>query len=235
MNDFPVMVVTGTSKGVGRGIAEHFIAKGYNVFGCSRGAATLESERYHHSQVDIGDESQARKWIRFVKNTSNRIDVLVSNAGLVESALQMVVTSGNVVEDIIRSNFIGSYYICREVAKVMVLKRYGRIITMSSIMPCIHEPGTSVYSASKSAVVEMTKVLAREIAPLGITCNVIAPAMISNEASQAFGEAWTVRMLEKQTIKRKITIEEICHVVSFFISPESSCITGEVIHLGLVS
>jgi len=236
MNDFPVMVVTGTSRGVGRGIAEHFIAKGYNVFGCSRGAAAVESERYHHALVDIGDESQVRKWIRSVKEeTSNRIDVLVSNAGLVKSALQMVVTSGNVVEDIIRSNFIGSYYVCREVAKVMVLKRCGRIITMSSIMTCIHEPGTSVYSASKSAVVEMTKVLAREIAPLGITCNAIAPAMISNEASEAFGEAWTVRMLEKQTIKRKITIEEICHVISFFISPESSSITGEIMHMGLVS
>lgn len=231
----PVIVITGTSKGIGRGMAEYYIAQGYTVFGCSRGPATLETERYFHTQLDIGDEKQVREWVRSIKKAAHRIDVLVCNAGVVESALQMTVTPGSLVNHYLQTNFAGTYYVCREVAKVMLLQRAGRIITISSIMTRLHEPGTSLYSATKSAIVEMTKVLARELAPLGITCNVVAPSMILTESAQAFGDEWQKHMLEKQTLKREITIGEICNVVSFFVRPESGCITGEVIHMGLVS
>ncbi len=234
-NNNPVMVITGTSKGIGRGMAEHYLAKGYIVFGCSRGPATFERENYHHHQLDIGDEKQVREWVRAVKKSARKIDVLVCNAGVVESALQMTVTPGTLVDLYLRTNFAGTYYVCREVAKVMLLQRAGRIITISSIMTRLHEPGTSLYSATKSAIVEMTKVLARELAPLGVTCNVVAPSMILTESALAFGDEWQKHMLEKQTLKREITIDEICNVISFFVRPESGCITGEVIHMGLVS
>jgi len=234
-NNNPVMVITGTSKGIGRGMAEHYLAKGYTVFGCSRGPSTFERENYHHHQLDIGDEKQVREWVRAVKKSARKIDVLVCNAGVVESALQMTVTPGTLVDLYLRTNFAGTYYVCREVAKVMLLQRTGRIINISSIMTRLHEPGTSLYSATKSAIVEMTKVLARELAPLGVTCNVVAPSMILTDSAKAFGDEWQKHMLEKQTLKREITIDEICNVVSFFARPESGCITGEVIHMGLVS
>jgi 3-oxoacyl-[acyl-carrier protein] reductase len=235
MSNHSVIAITGTSKGTGKGIAEYFLKRNFKVFGCSRGNSVIENENYYHTHLDLRDETQVQKWVRSIKKSAQKIDVLVSNAGLVESALQMIVTSGTIVENIFDSNFFGSYFVCREAAKVMVTQKYGRIITISSTMASLHEPGTSVYSASKSAVVEMTKVLAREVAPFGITCNSIAPAMIDNDASGAFGEEWTARMLDKQTIKRKVTIEEICNVIAFLIASESSCITGEVIHMGLVS
>lgn len=230
-----IMVITGTSKGIGRGMAEHYLAQGYTVFGCSRGPATIETETYHHQQLDIGDEKAVREWIRGVKRAAQRIDVLVCNAGVVESALQMTVTPGNLVDLYLRTNFAGTYFVCREVAKVMLLQRAGRIITVSSIMTHLHEPGTSLYTATKSGIESMTKVLARELAPVGITCNVVAPSMILTEAAQAFGDEWQKHMLEKQTLKREISVEEICNVVSFFAGPNSGCITGQVIHMGLVS
>jgi 3-oxoacyl-[acyl-carrier protein] reductase len=99
----------------------------------------------------------------------------------------------------------------------------------------LHEEGTSAYSASKSAVVEMTKILAKELAPLGVTCNVVAPSMIMTDAVESLGETVIARALEKLTIKRTLTIEEIANVVLFLINPESRCVTGQVIHLGLVS
>lgn len=235
MSDKQVIIITGTSKGSGYGMAEYFLEKGFFVFGCSRGKSAIDSENYNHTQVDITDELQVQRWMRSIKKSGRKIDAVVSNAGLVESALQMVVTSGKIVEEIIKNNFIGSYFVCREASKIMISQNYGRIVTISSTMTALHEPGTSAYSASKSAVVEMTKVLAKEVAPFGVTCNVVSPAMILNDRSLAFGEEWTNRILDKQTIKRKVTIEEICHVISFLIAPESSGITGEVIHMGLVS
>ena len=235
VDDRPVMVITGTSRGIGRGMAEYFVAKGYRVVGCSRGPATLETGEYHHSQVDVGDERQVRSWVRQIKNDFKRIDVLVCNAGLVRSALLMTVTPDEVLKTFLRTHVNGTYYVCREVSKVMVLRKYGRIITISSLGVPLHLEGTSAYSATKSAIVEMTKILAKELAPLGITCNVLGPALIMTESAQAMGQEWMERLLEKQTIKRTVTIEEICNVVSFFAASESGCITGQVINMGLVS
>jgi 3-oxoacyl-[acyl-carrier protein] reductase len=80
----------------------------------------------------------------------------------------------------------------------------------------------------------MTKIMAKELAPLGITCNVIAPSMFMTDAVQDLGGKVIEHALDKLTIKRTLTIEEICNVVSFFAAPASSCITGQVIHMGLV-
>jgi 3-oxoacyl-[acyl-carrier protein] reductase len=233
--DLPVMVITGTRTGLGRGIAEHFVKSGYVVAGCSRGAATLEMEGYQHANVDVCDEGQVRRWIRSIQNTYRRIDVLVCNAGIAPAALLMTMTPGEILEPLLRTNVSGTYYVCREVAKIMMMQRFGRIVTMSSMAMGLHEEGTSAYSASKAAVVEMTKILAKELAPLGITCNVIAPSMVITDAVKALGEAVVARALEKLTIKRTLTIEEICNVISFFAAPHSACITGQVIHMGLVA
>lgn len=233
-NDAPVMVVTGTSKGIGRGIAVYFLARGYRVAGCSRGQSTISDENYIHTVLDIADENDVRSWIRSIKKAYKRIDVLVSNAGYAPANLLMTMTSSQVLSTLLQTNIAGSFYVCREVSKVMMLQRSGSIITTSSMAVGLHEEGTSAYSASKSAIVEMTKVIAKELAPLGITCNVIAPSMLMTDAVEFLGEDIIERALSKLTIKRPVTNEEICNIVAFLAAPESRCITGQVIHMGLV-
>jgi len=232
--DRPVMAITGTRTGAGRGIAEHFAARGYMVAGCSRGPAGFAAESYEHTQVDVCDERQVAAWMRGIRNRHQRLDVLVANAGLAPAASLMMATPGEVLEPLLRTNVCGTYYACREAAKVMALRRSGRIVTVSSMAVGLHEEGTSAYSASKSAVVEMTKILAKEVAPLGITCNVIAPSMLMTDAVRALGEDVIKRALSRLTIQREVTIEEICNAIAFFAAPESACITGQVLHMGLV-
>ncbi len=231
----PVMVITGTSRGIGRGMTEYFLKKDYQVIGCSRKATTLRMEGYHHFEVDVGDESQVRNWVRIIKKKFKRVDVLICNAGLVSSALLMAVTPGDMLDKFLHTNFAGTFYVCREISKIMVAKQKGRIITISSLGVPLHLKGTSVYSATKSAVVEMTKILAKELAPSGITCNVLGPALHMTGSAYDMGEEWRDDLLEQQTIKRTVNIDEICNVISFFAAPESSCITGQVINMGLVS
>lgn len=233
--DGQVMVITGTSKGMGRAVAEYFSSNGYCVAGCSRGPSTLTVEGYHHTQVDVGDEHQVRAWVREIRDKFGTIDILVCNAGSVQSALLMTVTPDEVLQTFLRTHVAGTYYMCREVSKVMLRRKYGRIITVSSLGVPLHLEGTSAYSATKSAIIEMTKILAKELAPVGITCNVFSPALFMTDAAKAFGQEWAGRLLEKQTIKRTVTAEEICNVISFYISPESGAITGQVINMGLVS
>jgi len=232
--DRPVMVVTGTRTGIGRGIAGLFAARGCMVMGCSRGPASFDSEFYEHTQVDVGDEQQVAAWISSIRKRHERIDLLVASAGSAPADSLLMTTSAQVLEPLLRTNVCGTYYVCREAAKVMILRRTGRIVTLSSMAVGLHAEGTSAYSASKSAIVEMTKILAKELAPLGITCNVIAPSMIMTDAVRALGEEIIARALSRLTIKREVTIEEICNVITFFASPESGCITGQVLHMGLV-
>lgn len=228
------MVITGTTRGIGHEMASHFLNKGYRVAGCGRGESTFVHEDYFHTPVDISSELQVREWVRGVKNRFGRIDALICNAGHAPANLLLAMTPGEMVVDLLQTNVAGTFYLCREVSKVMMRQRSGRIVTTSSMAVGLHQEGTSAYAASKAAVVEMTKILAKELAPAGITCNVIAPSMLMTDAVAALGEAVIERALSNLTLKRTVTMEEICNVISFFIAPESGCITGQVIHLGLV-
>jgi 3-oxoacyl-[acyl-carrier protein] reductase len=230
-----IMVVTGTSRGIGRGIAEYFAAKGFVVSGCSRGASTLgELAGYDHSSVDVRDEKQVREWARDVKRRHGRVDVVVCNVGLVKLGALTALTSLDVFQDFVTSILTSTFLVCREFAKIMSLQRSGRIVNVTSIMTELHAPGTVAYASAKSGVVELTKVLARELVTSGITCNVVSPSVVQTDSSLAFGEEWMTKMLAMQTIQRPIDVAELCNIVEFFAAPESSCVTGQVIHTCLV-
>ncbi len=233
MSDSLVALVTGASRGVGLGITEHLLTQGYRVAGCSRSPSPLEKERYEHAIVDVGDAGQVRQWVRAVARSCGRIDVVVNNAGVGPAALALA-TSNDLVESTLRTNFLGTFAVCRESAKVMLKQKSGRIINISTMATAIHMEGASAYAASKSAVEEFSKVLAKELAPLGITCNVIAPSLVESEMVATLSEEAIQRYEQSLAIKRWTTIEDICNVISFFSSPASSYVTGQVIRLGFV-
>ncbi len=228
------IIITGTSRGLGLQLAQMFISSGSCVYGCSRGKSSIDSEAYIHSVVDISDEVQVRSWIRSIKRSTDSIDVLICNAGLVESVLSLSTTSKKTFDDFLNINILGTFLVCREVSKIMAVQQHGRIIAISSTMTKLTMPGTSAYSSSKSAIEAMIKVMARELAGANVTCNVVAPGLISNDTSEVFGDDWKKRMIDQQTIKRAITTEEIYNAILFYSSRGASCVTGQVMYLGLV-
>jgi len=230
-----IMVITGTSRGIGKGIAEYFLSKGLIVAGCSRSVTTITHEKYHHTEVDLTDEIQVQKWARKLRTDLKKIDVLVCNVGLVKSALFMTMTPGAVLDSFLKTNLTATFLVCREISKIMLTANYGRIITISSILTALHEPGTSAYSMTKSGVIELTKVMARELAPNNITCNVVSPSVVETEAVADLGEEWKERALNLQTIKRIVSTEEVSNIISFYGSKESGAITGQVINMCLVN
>lgn len=232
--DAPLMLITGASRGIGRGLAEHFVGAGYRVAGCSRGESDLRDARYSHARVDVADERAVRAWVRAIRNELGVADVLVCNAGAAKAARLLTMTDGLMLDEVIRSNVYGTYFVCREVARTMMAAHAGRIVTISSMAVGLHEEGTSAYGAAKAAIVEMTKVLAKELAPHGVTANVVAPSMYPSDAFAALGSDVQERARGKLTIQRNLTIPEIANAVAFFAAPESRAVTGQVIHLGLV-
>lgn len=234
MSSLPVMVITGTSKGIGRGLAEYYATHGYLVWGCSRREASLNLPNYFHTQLDVSDEKSVREWAKIVKRELQRVDVLVCNAGLLGSRALLLMTSGETLKSMWKVNVEGVFYTCREFAKIMLMKRFGRIITLGSNTSYFHLEGAGIYTATKSSVEQLTKTFAIELASSGITCNMVAPGLILTESVQAIGENALKLTIQHQTIKRTQTIDDIVNVISFFAAPENSCITGQVLKMGLI-
>lgn len=233
MDSRKVALITGASRGIGRGLAECLLAAGFRVAGCSRGEAPPIDGDYEHTCIDIADEKAVQGWVKGVARSHQRIDVLVNNAGDY-AQIPAVLTSGETLEKLMRVNYMGSFIASREAAKIMVRQRSGRIINMASMACGLHSEGASAYAASKSAVIEYSKVLAKELAESNVTVNVVAPSMVDTGMLEELGEKSRESALQSLTLKRSCSLEEVNHVVMFLASDLAACVTGQVIYLGLV-
>ena len=229
------IVVTGSSRGMGKAISEYFLKTGNIVIGCSRSPGVITHANYRHYLVDVCEENQVRAWVRQVKKDYARVDVVVNNVGLVQLGALTGGTSLEMFKQFIDSILVSTFLVCREFSKLMVMQKFGRLINITSIMTELHAPGTCAYASAKKAVVEFSKILATEVVDYGVTCNVISPSLINTEASSVFGEEWERNMLAMQTLKIPIKPEQICHLIEFFSSPKSDIVTGQVLHTCLVN
>lgn len=233
--DKEVVVISGTSKGIGRKLAEYFLKKNAIVYGCSRGDSDLVHELYHHKKVDIQDESEIRMWVREIKKASKKVDILICNAGYAPANMLATITPGKVLDKILKTNVEGTFLLCKEVAKIMMKNNYGRIVTISSMSAGLHLEGTSAYAASKAAVREFTRIIAKELERFNITCNTVAPSMYMTESVEAMPEEVIEYALNSLTQKRVLDIEEIYHVIDFFTDIRAKSVTGQIIYLGLAN
>jgi 3-oxoacyl-[acyl-carrier protein] reductase len=231
MPDQEVVLITGTRKGIGRYMAEHFVRKGALVEGCSRAAPEWELENYTHHRLDVADETQVKAMLSSIQKRHGRLDILINNAGIA-SMNHILLTPAATVDRIMATNFRGVFLMCREAAKLMQRRRYGRIVNLSTIAVPMRLEGESIYAASKSAVVTFSQILAREIADFGITCNVVAPTPIETDLIRGVPQEKIDSIVNRLAIKRLGRFEDVANVIDFFVRPESDYITGQVIYLG---
>ncbi|GAA5508225.1 SDR family oxidoreductase [Novipirellula caenicola] len=232
-----IVLITGTSRGIGRHLAERFLSGGDIVIGCSRSAAMPEgiaadsSHRYTHHRVDVSDESAVRQLFHEIKQQHGRLDALINNAGIA-SMNHSLLTPIESVRSVFETNVIGTFLFCQEAAKLMLANRSGRIVNMASVAAPLKLEGESAYAASKAAVVSLTEVLAREFASSGITVNAVGPSPIETDLIRGVPAKKVDQLIDRQAIKRLGTAEDVYNVVEFFLRPESDFITGQIIYLG---
>jgi 3-oxoacyl-[acyl-carrier protein] reductase len=226
-----VVLITGTRKGIGRFLAKHFLQKGATVLGCSRRPVDWQLENYEHHIADVSDESQVKAVISAIRNRYGRLDIAINNAG-VAAMNHVLLTPIATVDRIMRTNFYGTFLVCRESAKLMMKRRTGRIVNISTVAVPLQLEGEAVYAASKSAIESFTQILARELAEFGITCNVVGLPPIETDLIRSVPKDRIDRVIDSLVIKRMGRFEDVANVIDFFVRPESEYVTGQTIYLG---
>jgi len=229
-----IILITGTSRGIGLGLAKHFLRQGDQVCGCSRGPAVLRHARYTHHTLDVADEAAVVAMVRASVRQHGRIDALLNNAGIatMNAALLSPLASA---QAILATNFHGTFLFAREAGKTMVRRKAGRIVNFTTVATPLRLEGESLYAASKAAVESFTQVLARELGPTGVTVNAVGPTPVPTDLVKNVPPAKMEALLARQAIRRFGTIEDVVNVVEFFLSPRSAFITGQIIYLGGVT
>ena len=230
-NSRPVLLVSGSSKGIGRYLVEYYLAKGYLVAGCSRHNSSLQHENYQHFSVSVSDEIKVKEMFAEIYRDYGRLDVLVNNAGIA-SMNHILLMPVETAKSILETNFIGTFLLCREAAKLMRKRQFGRIVNLATVAVPLKLEGEAVYAASKAAVLSFTQIAAKEMASFGITVNAVGPTPIETDLIKAVPEEKIEKLISLQTIPRLGKFEDVSNVIDFFIQPESHFITGQAIFLG---
>ena len=231
MSEKQVMIITGTRKGIGKYLAEYYVGKGFQVVGCSRSKIDFELGNYIHYYLDVSNENDVKKMFSEIRKKYSRLDVLINNAGTA-STNHILLTSITTVKNIINTNFIGTFIFCREAAKLMKKKQFGRIVNIVSVDTPLKLEGTAIYASSKAAIVNLSEILAKELSIYKITINSVGPAPVKTDLIQGVPIEKFNSMLDRQAINRYTELEDISNVIDFFIQRQSNFVTGQVIYLG---
>jgi 3-oxoacyl-[acyl-carrier protein] reductase len=232
MNDKPMMLITGTRKGIGKYLAEYYTNKGFQVVGCSRSDIDFELNNYQHFCLDISDESSVKKMFSEIRKKFGRLDVLINNAGIA-SMNHVLLTPLKEVQDILNTNFVGTFLCCREAVKLMKRNKSGRIVNISSIHVPLATVGTSIYGASKASIEQFSRVLAREVFQFGININLLALSVVkSSGMADGISDDITLKILERTISKTQLDLKDVSNAIDFLISPKSGMVTNQTLYLG---
>ncbi|ACL75064.1 3-oxoacyl-[acyl-carrier-protein] reductase [Ruminiclostridium cellulolyticum] len=236
-------VITGSSRGIGKAIAEKLGKLGANVVLNGTTDKVLDTAKELEAMGikvtavvgDIRHAEDVKTLMNTAVNTFGGIDILINNAGITKDK-PMAMMSEDDWDTVLDINLKGAFLCTKAAAKLMLKKKYGRIVNISSVAGNYGNPGQANYSASKAGLIGLTKTTAKEFAPRGIICNVVCPGAIVSDMTEILPDDLKKKYIEKIALGRFGTPEEVANVVAFFASEEAGYVTGQVIDIdgGLV-
>lgn len=231
-----VALVTGASRGIGRAIAEQLAAQGAKVIGTAtteKGAAAISAYLADSGKglvLNVTDAESIEQCLTEIKNQFGEIDILINNAGITRDNLLMRMKDDEWF-DIIQTNLTSVFRLSKAVLRSMMKKRYGRIVTIGSVVGSMGNAGQTNYAAAKAGVLGFTKSLAREVASRGITVNAVAPGFIDTDMTKELSDEQKEAIFSQVPANRLGQPEEIAATVAFLVSAPAAYITGETIHV----
>lgn len=232
-------IITGGARGIGRAIAERLLASGARVSLWDVDAAALAKasaemgvpEAVHTATVDLADLASVRAAIDATLQSFGKLDILVNNAGITGGNAKTWEIDPSDWQRVMEINLNGPFYCCRSVVPHLMKNGYGRIVNIASIAGKEGNPNAAHYSASKAAVIALTKSLGKELATSNITVNAVTPAVIATDILHQMQQSHIDYMLSKIPMGRFGNKEEAAALVAWLCSEECSFTTGAVFDL----
>jgi 3-oxoacyl-[acyl-carrier protein] reductase len=232
-----VALVTGASRGIGKAIALRLAERGFRVVGSATseaGAAAVGEALAAHSGrgivLDVTDGDALGAAVDAVVRDCGGLHVLVNNAGITRDMLSMRMKDDD-WNAVLATNLTAVFRASRAAIRPMMKQRYGRIVSITSVVGASGNPGQANYAAAKAGVAGMTRSLARELGSRGITVNCVAPGFIETDMTRSLPEAQSAALLAQIPLGRLGQASEVAHAVAFLASPEASYITGTELHV----
>ena len=232
-----ICIVTGAAQGIGREIAKRFAADGAVVYACDRQELSeakikeLEEQKIHYLSFDLTDAAAVKQAMMQIFKAEGRIDVLVNNAGVVfNRKIGMIIREET--ELMFRINVIAVIELIQLVSRLMARNGGGSIVNIASVTAVLGSPGQVAYSATKGAIISLTKSAAKELAAQGIRVNAVAPGIVKTERFAELYEANGEKIDERISriaLGRLGTPEDIANACSFLASDRASYISGQIV------
>lgn len=225
------VLITGATRGIGRFLAEHYLSQGDTVIGCGRSEAAIAHANYAHHTVDVTSDAAVTAMFGAIRSAHGGLDVLVNNAGAA-SMNAFSLTPPSTARRIVDINVIAPMLLTHGAVRLMRRSPAGRIVNLTTIAVPLRLEGEAVYAASKAAIESFTRVVAKELGPMGITCNAVGPSVITTRLTEGVPADTLARLVKSQAIPRQAEPADVANVIDFFLRPESGMITGQIVYLG---
>jgi 3-oxoacyl-[acyl-carrier protein] reductase len=233
-----IALVTGASRGIGATIAAELAARGLKVIG----TATTDDGAQRISQalaafpgcrgarLDVNDAAAGEALVDVIVTEHGALHVLVNNAGITRDTLAMRMKDAD-WDAVLDTNLKAVFRMSRAVMRTMMKQRYGRIISITSVVGASGNPGQANYAAAKAGVAGMTRALARELGTRGITVNCVAPGFIATDMTAVLPEEQQKALLAQIPLGALGKPEDIAHAVAYLASPQAGYVTGQELHV----
>ncbi|MBU1189457.1 MAG: 3-oxoacyl-ACP reductase FabG [Gammaproteobacteria bacterium] len=236
-----IALVTGASRGIGAAIADALAAQGHQVFGTATSAAGASAISARLAalnpqldaaglQLDVNDSDSIAQALAVISERAGAPTILVNNAGITRDQLLLRMSEDD-WQSVQNTDLRSVFRLSKACLRGMMKQRWGRIISITSVIGSIGNPGQANYAAAKAGVTAFSKSLAREVGSRGITVNVVAPGFIETDMTADLDAQQRDAMLANIPLARLGQVEDIAHAVSFLASEQAAYISGETLHV----